>query len=291
MNNKYSNLKFAFMSFSLSFFVFSLALLLLMSYGAPGKAVQAAVSIPVAEETYRPSKDDALAVLFMGMATRDSLPGLYILAKLDPQRSAVTILILPPETAVQNNGGTEALAEVYRYGGADYTRDTLAKTLGISIDRFARMDYAAFILAADTIGSMEADLENDIIIDAGGAQLNMRAGKQLLDGQRLLALMRAYQSSRELEDKYGLIGILCMEMTNQRIDIALSTAYERVFERIINLIDSDISYADFHSRMEATAWLAKQPSPAVLLTPSGTWENGLYILNDTFLAEVAEMMG
>jgi anionic cell wall polymer biosynthesis LytR-Cps2A-Psr (LCP) family protein len=284
--------RYFFLSFAVAFLSFALIFWGFTTLYHPRAEAVAVPEEEEAIEAYSPTAAEALTVLFMGTADLEAAPGLYVLARFDPAEGKVPILTLPPQTAVNNNGQMETLTEVYLYGGVGYTRDTLAATLGVTIDRYVRMDTAAFLKAADAVGSVEFDLDSELTLREDGAALVLNAGRQLLDGEKVKAILQTEDA--EAMPSLELAGRLVAAIVNQRRDIALTVVADTVFERIINLIDTDIAYTDYFDRKAAAAHLAERvEEPAYTIPHAGEWsENGkLYQIPDTFQARIAREIG
>jgi anionic cell wall polymer biosynthesis LytR-Cps2A-Psr (LCP) family protein len=277
--------RYFFLSFAVAFVLLSLLFYALVRIARPGSARGPERQLAAAETTtYVPSEADALTVLFAG---EDG--GVFLLARFDPAGGGVPIVALPRETAVRNNDRSESLAEVYRYGGIDYTRARLAETLGITIDRYVRMDASAFVSAADAVGAVEFVLPEPLTVaQEGGIPLTLSAGTQLLDGTGAAHVI-GYAGGGDERARCALIAELTAAIVNQRMDVVLSDVMDNVFTAIVNLVDTDISYADYDDRKRAAAFLARLgQEPARTLTAEGDYsESGeLFTLSDTFVARV-----
>lgn len=286
--------RYFFLSFSFAFLVLSLTFLFLMSVVNP-KASRPSTPEPETGGTsvYVPTEDDALSVLFIGTYSEESPPGTFILARFDPARGKVPIIVFPPQTAVKNSGKTESLFEVSKYGGADYTRNTLAETLGIPIDRYVSIRLDSFISGAAAIGSVEYELTEPVTITRSGAPVTFNRGKQLLDGQKVADVIRYGDYPGGELQRCRISGELTAAIINQRMDVCRSTVIDNIFEKLINLINTDISYHDYYNRKNAAEFLARFcEDPAVPIAVSGEWseDKKLYILSDTFIALLSQTM-
>lgn len=283
--------RYFFLSFSVAFLVLSLLFFFLMNLVHPS-ATSAQISQKIDEvPAYAPVKEDSLTVLFVGVAPDSAEADTFILARFDPVRGKVPVVAFPRDTAVDNKGKTETLAQVYKYGGADSTRRALEATLGIPINRYVRMDTASFILAANTVGSVEFDLSLAITLGQSGEMpMTLSKGKQLLDGQKVADLIHfADYPGGELV-RCETTAELTAAIVNQRIDITMTTVVDKVFEKIINLIDTDISYPDYDNRKEAAAFLAQLGrEPAEAVPVGGQYGDGMYRLSDTFVALMTQV--
>jgi len=278
------------LSFSTAFLVLSVLFLFLMITVHPSPTRAEDLAEQPVSAPYTQDASDALTVLFIGSETGSSQAGSYILARFDPAGGKVPVTALPPQTIVENAGKSEPLSAVFAYGGADYARNALSRTLGIPIDRYVRIDTGAFITCAGVIGAVEFDLPADMALEGRDRSIVLSAGRQLLDGHKVASVI----AFRDLEGgepaRCRLAGELTAAIVNQRIDVTKSTLVDKIFERIINLIDTDISYTDYDNRREAALYLAdRYPDPAASLSVQGRFnEDGTrFTLSDTFLARLA----
>jgi hypothetical protein len=197
---------------------------------------------------------------------------------------------MPGNMQVYNNGAPESLEEVFAFGGVMYTRDLISKTLEVPIDRHVRLTPESFVIAAAAIGGVEFSLPGALTIEQNGAMLEFREGVQLLDGRRAAQLLRHVFPDRA--DSLDMLTRFTAEVINQRRDVILSTMINGIFERVINAVDSDISYADYIERLPAAQHLARLPGDVVrAVSFTGVEENGYFIPADTFIAEVKKYFG
>jgi anionic cell wall polymer biosynthesis LytR-Cps2A-Psr (LCP) family protein len=237
----------------------------------------------VAGAPYRPDAEDALTLLVIGAEEAGAPAGSFVVLRFDPVGNKVTVAALPPETVVSLKGREETLYDAYRFGGALYLKDALAGRLNLTIDRYARINREGFILAAEAVGSIEFELEEPVTIKEGAVPVTLKAGLQLLDGRKVAGLIsREGLSSQE---RCRITSALAAAVIGQRIDVVKSTLIDKIFETVINLIDSDITYADYELRKAAAIHMAGSEDFEVReIFITGEWrENGFY-LSDTAIA-------
>ena len=280
------------LSFTLAFALISAFFFFLINVVHPRAPVVPEPRIIDEDDPWRPDKEDTLTVLFMGNGSRRDPPGIYILARFAPDQEKVFLTVLPPRTLVQNQGSIEPMDEVYAYGGPSYTLNCLADTLGMSIDRYVRMDVRSFAAAAAAVGTVEFELEKPLEIKQGGYQFRLEKGLQLLDGRKIAQLFQ-WDGYKEESERYRIIASISAAIVEQRRDIAASTVTDKIFERIINLVDTDISYVDYAVRKASGEYLANLNGPVVeIIDVSGAFgEKETYALSDTFSARLAMEYG
>ena len=277
-------------SFSLAFCAWSMLYLFLAYVVHPSTEQALAAPTDVREPAYLPAQGDSLTVLFMGTQSLAEPPTAYVLARFDPANGRVAICALPGNLTADHNGSPESLGEVYAYGGGTYTREVLAKTLGVPIDRQVRLTPDSFTACAQAVGSVELNLPEALRAVQDGTIVEFAEGLQLLDGKRALQILRFGYSVQA--QSLNVLASFAAAAVEQRRDVILSTLADKVFEQIVNHADTDISYTDYIDRKSAAVYFAQLPGPVTKIIPlSGRTENGRYLVSDTFLAELTQYFG
>ncbi|MCL2033927.1 MAG: LCP family protein [Oscillospiraceae bacterium] len=294
-NDKKNKYRYFFFSFSAAFFMLSLTFLFLVLIVRPTVPDSLAGEPELLDgaSVYIPKKEDALTVLFVGASPDLRDAGMIMVVRFDPVSGEMPVIVLPPQTAVSNNGKTEPFSQVYRYGGAEYAKDALAETLGVPVDRYVKMNAEAFVKAIDMIGFVEFQLPEPVTVTRAGAASTMNRGKQLLNGQKSVDVMTYKHYPGGFDERLFITGELTAALINQRMDICLSIVSDNVFEKIINLVSTDISYGDYHTRKPAAEFLAKLgDDPAYTVEASGelSGDGSLFVLSDTFYAKLSQIM-
>jgi LCP family protein required for cell wall assembly len=75
-------------------------------------------------------------------------------------------------------------------GGISLLAQTISLNLGIGIDRYVDVNYAAFIKAVDAVGGMEVYLEQPLDSTLQGLGVYFKAGWQHMDGETALKYVR-----------------------------------------------------------------------------------------------------
>lgn len=290
----YKRLKFRYfvLSFSLSFLVLSFTFWVLINLVHPKTPLSLIEQAQAAEEgpAYVPVQEDCMTVLFIGSDGDGA--GSFLIARFDPVTGKVPILTLPSNTLLRSADKEQMLHEAYKYGGADYTRKLIAQTLNITIDRYVRMNSQSLIECATVIGSVEYELPRKIEINTGASSIVMQKGLQLLDGRKVAALMRYADYENGEEERCAHASELAAQIVNQRMDVALSTVADNIFSKVVNLIDTDISFPDYEKRKEAAIFMAKlAENPGYVVEAQGALdpEKEQYVLSDTFIASLTRI--
>jgi polyisoprenyl-teichoic acid--peptidoglycan teichoic acid transferase len=127
----------------------------------------------------------------------DSLDGLsdtIMVLRFDPQTKQTTILGIPRDTKIERTGrGTEKINAVDHESGPAAAAKEVSKILGgVAIDRYIRVNNMGVAKLVDQLGGVTVTVPKDIKYqdDSQHFYVNLKAGKQHLDGLKLLGLLR-----------------------------------------------------------------------------------------------------
>ncbi len=132
------------------------------------------------------------------------------IVNFNSQTNEVNLVSVPRDTRIewsteQKNRlkelgkGTRSVSkinEMTAYGGIenirDFTINQLENMFGIKIDNYIILDLNAFRKIVDAIGGVEMDVPRDMyyVDNAGGLHINLKAGVQVLDGEKAEKLVR-----------------------------------------------------------------------------------------------------
>jgi polyisoprenyl-teichoic acid--peptidoglycan teichoic acid transferase len=127
----------------------------------------------------------------------DSLDGLsdtIMLLRFDPQTRRTIILGIPRDTKIDRTGrGTEKINAVDSESGPAAAAKEVSKVLGgVAVDRYIRVNNLGVAKLVDELGGVTVTVPKDIKYqdDSQHFYVNLKAGKQHLDGMKLLGLLR-----------------------------------------------------------------------------------------------------
>ncbi len=180
--------------------------------GAPPAAIIENDNKPIlSADAFKPwTGEERISFLLLGVDQRCDETGpthtdSIMLATVDPVSSSAAVLSLPRDLWVEIPGfGVDRvnqayyLGQIYEYpgGGQALARETVAATLGIQIDYYVAIDFAAFVEMVDLIGGIEVEvpaaIEDPDYPDNcyGYDPFYIDAGVQRLDGETALRYAR-----------------------------------------------------------------------------------------------------
>ena len=155
-----------------------------------GEAVEEEVELPASHQT------GIYNILICGTDDDGYRTDTIIVAHLDENTDTVALMSVPRDTVVlSGNGGIMKINSVYAGGGADGMA-RLSKRLGamlsFELDGYVLVNLKAFRETVDLVGGVEFDVPQDMYYNDPTQDLyiNLKAGKQLLDGEKAMELVR-----------------------------------------------------------------------------------------------------
>jgi polyisoprenyl-teichoic acid--peptidoglycan teichoic acid transferase len=133
----------------------------------------------------------------------DARSDTMMLVRIDPKQSAITVMSIPRDLAVQIPGhGLAKINDSYTLGGLDLTARTIKQLLSTSKERFhinhaVTTTFGGFVEAVNQIGCVYVDVDRRYYHTNAGlpvsqhwAEINVKAGYQQLCGTRALEYVR-----------------------------------------------------------------------------------------------------
>lgn len=128
-----------------------------------------------------------------------------LIGHLDEKTGRTALVSIPRDTPVETRDGElMKLNAVYAGGGAEgmeRLRAQVKKLLGVEADGWVLIELDAFRRVVDALGGVEFDVPQDMDYadPAQGLEIHLRAGRQRLDGEKAMQLVR-YRSGYAMQD-------------------------------------------------------------------------------------------
>ncbi|MBQ3022509.1 MAG: LCP family protein [Clostridia bacterium] len=138
-------------------------------------------------------------ILILGTDKEGLRTDVMMLAQIDPERGTSTVMSIPRDTLVKYNGRNRKITEVHSVGmrkGKQYgTEAAIIATkdlTGIPIHHFVKVNLKAFNDCIDELGGVEFNVPRNMyyVDPAQDLYINLKKGKQILDGNRAEQLIR-----------------------------------------------------------------------------------------------------
>lgn len=227
-----------------------------------------------------PDADTAMTLLLAGTLTGEAPDGFWLL-RAEPATGRIAVAALPPDLSVEHGGRLESLAAVYQKEGGERAAAQLSSSFSIGCDRYLALDAEGLRGVVDSVGTMEFTLPAPILL-ADGTQA-LPAGRQLLDGRRMLLLLTHDGDPGGESERLGRWGELLAEFLSQRVPLLDEGHWSGLFETAVTLGRSNLTIGDFAARQRALGFLSAHPISMQRVTLSGEFS----VVGKGFLPDAA----
>ncbi len=136
-------------------------------------------------------REGIFTVLVVGTDVSGQLTDTIVVATFDTNNKSVAMLNIPRDTISRSaNGTTHKINAAYGSGGMDRLITEVKNLLGFEVNRYMLVNFTAFTRIVDAIGGIEIDVPEDMYKNTGDMLIDLKAGRQVLDGEHALMLMR-----------------------------------------------------------------------------------------------------
>ncbi len=213
-----------------------------------------------------------------------------MVVSMNPKQGKSYVVSIPRDTRVKIPGrGTGKANAAYVYGGPQLTVETVEELLGMSIDRYAEVDFESFVGVIDAIGGIEVDVDKDMhyVDKAGGLRVDIKKGRQMLDGEKALQYVRfradVLGDITRVGRQQNLIGVLIGEVANYR-NIRKAPKLAGV---LMEYIQTNLSQRD----MASAGWFLIRTGGDVLTkTIPGDFSKQYWVPNRDAMQEMVDSM-
>ncbi len=181
-------------------------------------------------------------------AELDSLDGLsdtIMLLRFDPQTQRTIILGIPRDTKIERTGrGIEKINAVDHESGTAAAAKEVSKLLGgVAIDRYIRVNNLGVAKLVDELGGVTVTVPKDIKYqdDSQHFYVNLKAGKQHLDGSKLLGLLRYRHDANGDIGRMQRQQMVVKALTEQAINPMTVARIPQLFSVIQSQVDTNLT--------------------------------------------------
>ncbi|WP_414542584.1 LCP family protein [Nostoc sp. CCY0012] len=170
----------------------------------------------------------------------EGLSDVMLLIKFDPANKKVAMLSIPRDTRTEVTGyGVKKLNHANIDGGPALTAKSVSNLLGgVGIDRYIRINVLGVGKLIDALGGVTVNVPKDLKYqdDSQRLYINLKAGKQHLDGDKALQLLRFRQ------DELGDIGRVQRQQMVIRalMDQTLNPVTVAQLPKVLNVVKENI---------------------------------------------------
>ena len=182
-----------------------------------------------------------------GWTIKESRTDVMIVLHVDARTGRLSLLSMPRDTQVDlGKYGKQKLNAAFPYGGPDLAMATVGSIIHQPIHYYAYTTFNGLVDIVNALGGVTVDVPQNMYYRASDVSINLRAGRQHLDGTQVLELVRfrefALGDIRREKDQEMVLRSLFEEArgagTILRLPVLLPTLYR---ETTTNLTLSQVT--------------------------------------------------
>lgn len=277
--------------------VLFLTMLLVAGAFIYGKGITKRLTKGEPTENIVPIENEPFNVMLLGVDAPDfktrGRTDTILVVNVDPVKKKAFMVSIPRDTKVRINGRSSKINSAYAKGGAALAQQEVEELLNIKIARYYVVNWNGFENLVDLIGGVVIDVEKYMYYRAAGTYIELKPGKQILDGKEALGYVR-YRN-----DKMGDIG----RMPRQQKFIFALISQSKQFKNILKLpqlIDGVVDNVRTNSSAAELLWLGKNfwgidksDLKSAILPGAGKMIGGAsyFVVDDNELPQVSSKLG
>lgn len=175
-----------FISFAVSFVILMCVFLIFFILGTSKDRKASAVKdgVPYYSD-YVATEEENINMLVLGCEKTESEPSFLLFASYDAVRSTITFQELDPTQFVSYKDRVDTLGGHYNRQGITGCVNAAEQQLGVTIDKFVRINAVAIANMVDYLGGIQYEFKKQIICKGQ----TFTEGKQTLDGRRVATIL------------------------------------------------------------------------------------------------------
>lgn len=249
----------------------------LFIYNYFGLSNEEELSEPIPRSVSTATYEDSHTILFILDTPEKRCKSTFVLMRSIPKDKKILFVGLPSNTISLIDGKQASLIDSYERGGAPSAETFTESTLGIEIDRYMIFDSESFIKLCDIIGGVSYAVNVDI------AGFEDTTDEQYLNGEQIVTLLTyPLFADGEVQRAYTASSLIST-MINQADGTRLANDFDRNFNTIINMTNSNITAVDYKEKKGAIKTMFERgTSIARFRIASGTTATNDFIIDQSF---------
>ena len=245
---------------------------------------------------YVPTVNDNKTTLFIFDSEKRMTGTCFMIVRMLSTKRELVLIPVPADTYSKVDGTENSIYEFYRTGGSAKAVKAVESALDVDVDYYLKLNNESFADLVSIFGGVSFTVPYNLIYTDPntGEETIIREGDTYLDfnGLRKVITFPAYNSGEEYRAK--MMGIAFTDLINKNIVSGFSNNIDDYFSQVINsTVETNFTAYDYKELSDAMKYVAESPDRiATLVAVSGAYdENGLFVLDDSFIKVVPEWLG
>ncbi len=184
---------------------------------------------------------------------------------------------------ISTSGKTKAkMSDIYKNGGIIELKKAVEGTFDIKIDRHITLNDEAFTLICDVLGGVNYNVPDGL--------RGLNEGIQYLSSEFVIKLIT--NKKFEEEPRTVTVGNVAADMLTQTSGDRVIDALDYTFNKLINIVETDITSIDYADQKEALIYLlTNNQFQSTYIVPEGSQSDSGITISETFLNTMKKDFG
>lgn len=238
------------------------------------------LSEPPSRQIVTTTYEDNHTILFILDEPAQKCSTTFMLMRSIPKDKKIVFVCIPANTIALVNDAQQSISNSYSQGGPSAAVEFTENVFDITIDRYMKLDSAAFIKICDILGGVTYPISEDI------AGFNGDGSEQYLNSEQIDKLVTyALFAGGENERSYTA-SALVSSMINQSDLVRVADNFDNSFNSIVNMTDTNITAVDYKKRKVAIkTMLERGSSISTFFIMDGTDADSDFIPDQGFIRD------
>ena len=216
-------------------------------------------------------------------------PYTFMIMRSMPAHKQIVFIGLPENMLAGEQN--KSLTEIYESGGGAELKSAAEFSLEIPVDRYMVFNSKSFQKLCNIMGGVNFAVPGNI------EGIKKSDGLQYLSPDQIEKIISYGGFGGGEGQRISTAASLVTAMTNQTSGTRIADNLDNTFETMVNSTDTDISALDYQQKKYAIKFLMKYSDPdddetvsdrAKFITPSGTQTSDKFILDTSFIDDIAQ---
>lgn len=238
---------------------------------------------PVARSIASVTYEDSHTILLILDVPEEKCSSTFVLMRSIPKDKKLLFVGIPTNAITLIDGKQASLKDTYDRGGSTAAVSFTEQIMGVEIDRYMKFDSEAFLKVCDIMGGVSYAVNVDIV---GFEKTNK---DQYLNGKQIQTLLTYSIFENGEEQRAYTASSLLSAMVNQADGQRIADSFDRNFNTIINMVETNITAVDYRNRKNAIKYMFERGSTiARFRIITGTSSAGDFIPDKSFAENVVK---
>ncbi len=175
-----------------------------------------------------------------------------LLLSVNPDDAVISMTSIPRDTytyiETEAFMGYDKINAAYAYGGVDASIQAVEELLAVPINYYLTLDFQAFENIVDALDGIEIDVPFDLkeMNAQDKVTVNLKKGKQTLDGEEALAFARTRKIDNDIE-RGGRQQQVVQAVAKKAMQIGTISKYKSILQALDGHIETDMPMGDILS--------------------------------------------